>query len=143
MLFLRYAGLHGVQAAVQVYTDKLLFSVKPSTVRKFRQLYGESGPENLTFIQLSESSSTTIDLLHSSLDVLNPGPNSASYNAPYLPCDSGQVFSTNNYKSEPSNTSSDNKPSDDSKEIVKKVTVKKEPSKMSRGRYVQYSDELR
>ena len=67
----QYAGLHGVEATVQVYSDRLLFSVRPSTVRKFRSLYGESGSDTGAYIQLSESSSTTIDLLHSSLDVLN------------------------------------------------------------------------
>ena len=71
----RYAGLHGVEAAVQVYSDRLLCSVRPSTVRKFRALYGEQREDGPGYIQLSESSSTTIDLLHSSLDVLNPhGP---------------------------------------------------------------------
>ena len=67
----QYAGLHGVEATVQVYSDRLLFSVRPSTVRKFRSMYGESGADTGAYIQLSESSSTTIDLLHSSLDVLN------------------------------------------------------------------------
>ena len=45
-----YAGLHGVGATVQVYTalycDRLLFSVRPITVRKFRSLYEKPG-ENL------------------------------------------------------------------------------------------------
>ena len=67
----RYAVLHGVEATVQVYNDRLLCSVRPSTVRKFRSLYGEPGMDTGAYIQLSESSSTTIDLLHSSLDVLN------------------------------------------------------------------------
>ena len=69
--FGHYVGLHGVEATVQVYSDRLLFSVRPSTVRKFRSLYGEPGADTGAYIQLSESSSTTIDLLHSSLDVLN------------------------------------------------------------------------
>ena len=37
--FGHYAGLHGVEATVQVYSvhsDRLLFFVRPSTVRKFR-----------------------------------------------------------------------------------------------------------
>ena len=53
--------------------------MKPSTVRKFRQLYGDSVPQNLSYIQLSESSSTTIDLLHSSMNVLNQN------GGPYIP----------------------------------------------------------
>ena len=37
--FGHYTGLHGVEATVQVYSvhrGRLLFSVRPSTVRKFR-----------------------------------------------------------------------------------------------------------
>ena len=37
--FGHYTGLHGVEATVQVYSvhsDRLLFSVRPTTVRKFR-----------------------------------------------------------------------------------------------------------
>jgi len=75
----RYAAQHGVEATIQVYSDKLLVAVKPSTVRKFRQLYGDSVPQNLSYIQLSESSSTTIDLLHSSMNVLNHN------GGPYIP----------------------------------------------------------
>ena len=62
-----YAGLHactcGGNRTVQVYTvhsDRLLFSVRASTVRKFRSLYGEQGADTGAYIQLSESSSTTI-----------------------------------------------------------------------------------
>merc|ERR1719342_952029 len=119
----RYAGIHGVQATVQVYSDKLLFSVKPSTVRKFRQLYGNSRQENLSYIQLSESSSTTIDLLHSSLDVLNP------HSSSYLTNETGnQPMLITNYQLQ-----------DKSNPSLQKI---KDP-KQSRGRYVQYSDELR
>merc|ERR1712106_978808 len=75
----RYASQHRVEATIQVYSDKLLVAVKPSTVRKFRQLYGDSVPQNLSYIQLSESSSTTIDLLHSSMNVLNQN------GGPYIP----------------------------------------------------------
>ena len=39
----QYAGLHGVEATVQVYSDRLLFSVRPITVPKFRSLYGKPG----------------------------------------------------------------------------------------------------
>ena len=143
----RYAAVHGVEAAVQVYSDKLLHAVRPSTVRKFRQLYGEAG-EQLGCIQLSESSSTTIDLLHSSLDVLN------QHSATYLPSySSGQnVFLAHSYPQEkidnsladgssPSTSNLNQKtPTSDNKT---KKAVKKTSKKMTRGRYVQYSDELR
>ena len=155
----RYAGMHGVEAAVQVYSEKLLFSVKPSTVRKFRQLYGDTGPENLSYIQLSETSSTTIDLLHSSLDVLNQ--NSATY----IPNYSGNpnLYSLQNSypalnlpdgernapvpPSQPEEAptagpSASSGPSAVAR-TVKPTKVKKENKKISRGRYVQYSDELR
>ena len=52
-----------VEATVQVYTvhsDRLLFSLRASTVRKLRSLYGEPGADTGAYIQLSESSSTTI-----------------------------------------------------------------------------------
>ena len=52
-----------MEATVQVYTvhsDRLLFSVRASTVRKFRSLYGEPGADTGAYIQLSESSATTI-----------------------------------------------------------------------------------
>jgi len=140
----RYAGIHGVQATVQVYSDKLLFSVKPSTVRKFRQLYGNSRQENLSYIQLSESSSTTIDLLHSSLDVLNP------HSSSYLTNETGnQPMLITNYqlqdKSNPSlheinGASLITKSSTPTK---RKNKQKIKDPKQSRGRYVQYSDELR
>ena len=63
-----------MEATVQVYvyTDRLLFSMRPSTVRKFRSLYGEPGTDTGAYIQLSESSTTTINLLHSSLDQQGP-----------------------------------------------------------------------
>ena len=46
--------------------------MRPSTVRKFRSLYGEPGTDTGAYIQLSESSTTTINLLHSSLDQQGP-----------------------------------------------------------------------
>ena len=55
-----------------LYTDRLLFSMRPSTVRKFMSLYGEPGTDTGAYIQLSESSTTTINLLHSSLDQQGP-----------------------------------------------------------------------
>ena len=159
----QYAGLHGVEATVQVYSDKLLFSVRPSTVRKFRSLYGEPGADSGAYIQLSESSSTTIDLLHSSLDVLNQhGPSyiqrlgddtlisfsniccsSYSVNQP-------QFLAPHNYqleKIEPStsrlnpNIDVKSEPKPEQKQTPKEV--KKSTKKPSRGRYVQYSDEMR
>ena len=76
----RYAAQHGVEATVQVYTEKLLVPVKASTVRKFRRLFGDLPPADTSAcVQLSESSSTTIDLLHSSMHVLNQQA------GPYLP----------------------------------------------------------
>ena len=146
----RYAGIHGVEAAVQVYSDKLLSSVKPSTVRKFRQLYGETGPENLSYIQLSETSSTTIDLLHSSLDVLNQ--NSATYIPNYT--SNQNMFVQNSYPSlqlpdteRPVSSQQEQPPVPGSSAAVPAVKkpskAKKENKKISRGRYVQYSDELR
>ena len=144
----RYAAVHGVEAAVQVYSDKLLHAVRPSTVRKFRQLYGELAPPQLGCIQLSESSSTTIDLLHSSLDVLN------QHSATYLPSyNSGQnMFLAHSYPQEKTDNSlaegnspstsnlTQKTPTNDNKT---KKAVKKTSKKMTRGRYVQYSDELR
>merc|ERR1712130_428910 len=138
----RYAGIHGVQATVQVYSDKLLFSVKPSTVRKFRQLYGNSRQENLSYIQLSESSLTTIDLLHSSLDVLNP------HSSSYLTNETGnQPMLTSNYQlqdksSLPVNNGASLVTKSSTPTKRKNKQKSKEP-KLSRGRYVQYSDELR
>ena len=148
----RYAGIHGVEAAVQVYSDKLLSSVKPSTVRKFRQLYGDTGPENLSYIQLSETSSTTIDLLHSSLDVLNQ--NSATYIPNYST--NPNIFVQTSYPSlHLADTERTATVTGQPEQVVasgsstgltaakKPSKVKKENKKISRGRYVQYSDELR
>ena len=144
---------------IQVYSDKLLFSVKPSTVRKFRQLYGVSSSENLSYIQLSETSSTTIDLLHSSLDVLNQ--HGSTYLTNYINSSSSQnVIPPNNgyqhlrtsvEKEEQLDSSNiltlaaETKPEVANNELKKasKNKVKKENRNMVRGRYVQYSDELR
>ena len=79
--FGHYTGLHGVEATVQVYSvhsDRLLFSVRPSTVRKFRSLYGEPGTDTRAYHQgLHPALRVQLHhnyLLHSSLDVLNQHP---------------------------------------------------------------------
>jgi hypothetical protein len=36
----KYAAIHGVQAAVRHFSDKLQFAVKESTVRKFKKIFG-------------------------------------------------------------------------------------------------------
>eukprot|EP00092_Neocalanus_flemingeri_P006674 GFUD01007206.1.p1 GENE.GFUD01007206.1~~GFUD01007206.1.p1 ORF type:complete len:760 (+),score=126.41 GFUD01007206.1:122-2401(+) len=185
----RYASQHGVEATIQVYSDKLLVAVKPSTVRKFRQLYGDSAPQNLSYIQLSESSSTTIDLLHSSMNVLNQngGPYIPNY---VVPANNTQpVFMNQQYTGFPMSlvmdqhgtevmnashdsivnanidntqtngqyhnnpSTSENNPdkaqnnTPDTKEEIlansDKVKGKSGNKKPSRGRYVQYTPELR
>ena len=121
-----YAGLHGDQAAARVFTEKLLIPVKVSTVRKFRQQFGHNHQTPHDYVQLSETSSTTIDLLHSSLDVLNQQSCSS-----YLPGPSSVNSSEVMIKTE------------QDQKRVGKSKMKREGRKMSRGRYVQYSDELR
>uniref|UniRef100_A0A0P6D7J8 RNA-directed DNA polymerase n=1 Tax=Daphnia magna TaxID=35525 RepID=A0A0P6D7J8_9CRUS len=41
----KYAAVHGVPAAVRHFSDKLQFSVKESTVRKFRKIFGPPAAE--------------------------------------------------------------------------------------------------
>jgi len=80
----RYAAEHSVEAAVSVYSQKLQTSLKPVTVRKLRRLYGNNVP-------VSSDTSTTIDLLHSSINVLNQS-GAGYYTIPYaaLPLDQHQ-----------------------------------------------------
>ncbi|XP_023325565.1 uncharacterized protein LOC111699193 [Eurytemora carolleeae] len=61
-----YAIAHGVDAAVSVYSEKLQMSVKPGTVKKFRRLY-------MNKPTVHSDTTTTIDLLQSSFNVLNQG----------------------------------------------------------------------
>jgi len=63
----QYAAEHGVEASVSVYSQKLQMMVKPTTVRTFRRVYGKKAGVG------SADTSTTIDLLHSSINVLNQG----------------------------------------------------------------------
>ena len=186
----RYASQHGVEATIQVYSDKLLVPVKPSTVRKFRQLYGESNPQNLSYIQLSESSSTTIDLLYSSMNVLNQngGPYIPNYVVPVNSSQSLFVNQQSQYNGFPMSLVTDQQETEgkdgsndgivnidannvqtdanmqkdtESQELVlgsndlthkivevdeQKKSDKKDkstPAKSRRGRYVQYTPELR
>ena len=127
----RYAAQHGVEAAVQVYSDKLLVAVRPSTVRRFRQQYGETAGGAGTF-QLSETSSTTISLLHSSMDVLNQNPGAYTQHYPAPAQTAQQPLSA------PPPLAPDplTKPEPDSK-------PDREGKKAGRGRYVQYTPELR
>nr|XP_045597315.1 uncharacterized protein LOC123757584 isoform X1 [Procambarus clarkii] len=85
----RYATQCGITAAIQHYSEKLQFPVKESTVRKFKKQFVDRGnvsgatgsggaAENTTIVGsgtvLTDHQATapqTIDVLHSSLSVLN------------------------------------------------------------------------
>lgn len=85
----RYASQYGITAAIQHYSEKLQFSVKESTVRKFKKQFMErsnvsgaagsgAASENATVVGggtvLTDHQATapqTIDVLHPSLSVLN------------------------------------------------------------------------
>ena len=140
----RYAAQHGVEATVQVYTEKLLVGVRPSTVRKFRRLYGDTSGGEAAATQLSESSSTTIDLLHSSMHVLNQQA------GPYLP------YPTPQYPSCPLSLVAEPPTMEVSTDALHRVKeeegtkVEEQPAeeagrggKPGRGRYSQYTPELR
>ena len=110
---------------------------------------------------MSETSSTTIDLLHSSLDVLNQ--HGSTYLTNYISSSSSQnIIPTNNgyqhlntvvekeEQLDPSTLltlAAETKPvaaeSEPNIKVVNKNRVKKENRKLVRGRYVQYSDEMR
>ena len=149
----RYAAQHGVEATVQVYTEKLLVPVKASTVRKFRRLFGDLPPADMSAcVQLSESSSTTIDLLHSSMHVLNQQA------GPYLPPPSYPPPPPQQYSAacplslvtEPQNSETLVDTVEKTEQTEKEETKGKgeekgkgKASASSRGRYSQYTPELR
>ncbi|KAG0728467.1 Cytosolic Fe-S cluster assembly factor NUBP2 [Chionoecetes opilio] len=89
----RYAMQYGINAAIQHYTEKLQFSVKESTVRKFKKQYFDRGNSENGSVTVTSGGSDntgvvgggggggtvlqdhqapqTIDVLHPSLSVLN------------------------------------------------------------------------
>ena len=147
----RYAAQHGVEATVQVYTEKLLVPVKASTVRKFRRLFGDLPPADTSAcVQLSESSSTTIDLLHSSMHVLNQQA------GPYLPPAPAYLPPPPQYSAacplslvtEPHNSgivveAVENREKTGKEETKGKGEEGGKGKASSRGRYSQYTPELR
>jgi hypothetical protein len=143
----RYAAQHGVEATIQVYTERLLVPVKPSTVRKFRRLHGDSatGAGGAGGVQLSESSSTTIDLLQSSMHVLNQQA------GPYLPYTAAAPARDwappLSLVTDPPDTEVviETEPVAKVEEVEPKATKSDEAKKIkpSRGRYSQYTPELR
>ena len=148
----RYAAQHGVEATVQVYTEKLLVPVKASTVRKFRRLFGDLPPADTSAcVQLSESSSTTIDLLHSSMHVLNQQAGPYLPPAPaYLPPPPPQYSAACplSLVTEPHNSEMVVEPVEKREKTGKEETKGKgeeggKGKASSRGRYSQYTPELR
>lgn len=53
----RYAMQYGINAAVQHYTEKLQFSVKESTVRKFKKQYTDRGNSENSVVTVTSSAS--------------------------------------------------------------------------------------
>ena len=82
----RYASQYGITAAIQHYSEKLQFSVKESTVRKFKKQFLDRGGgltinSNCEEVVISDGTvlsehqpsngQATVDVLHPSLSVLN------------------------------------------------------------------------
>lgn len=100
-----YACHFGVPAAVQHFAQKLPYPLKESTVRKFRKLYRDKhcAKQHVAMLQqqlhlanpvgvqeaVGPSSTQTIDILHSSLNILNntqvSGPATVVYNTHIQP----------------------------------------------------------
>ena len=145
----RYAAQHGVEATVQVYTEKLLVPVKASTVRKFRRLFGDlPAADTSACVQLSETSSTTIDLLHSSMHVLNQQAGPYMHNPTYPPAPQYTPACPLSLVTEPHNSEVvvDTVQKTENKEETKSKVEeggKGKASASSRGRYSQYTPELR
>ena len=146
----RYAAQHGVEATVQVYTEKLLVPVKASTVRKFRRLFGDLPPsDTATCVQLSESSSTTIDLLHSSMHVLNQQAGPYMTPATYPPAQQYSTPCPLSLVTEPANSEVVVETSGKGRQVKEETKEKVEEggkgktSTSIRGRYSQYTPELR
>ncbi|XP_057370368.1 uncharacterized protein LOC130691442 [Daphnia carinata] len=87
----KYAAVHGVPAAVQHFSDKLQFSVKESTVRKFKKIFGTPASELRRKLSSASSmhppppppSPPSSVAPPSSLPVLQQHPDAGYYHQPY------------------------------------------------------------